>query len=688
MKFPSVFKTFILFTVVLNIELARGKNHRASRASNSLSKAEKQVKNLVPSVDVFVAELKQLEGGIKQANGDKKIINKKVQAVSNLGQYLEGKASLIGEHAKNKVRSILDDLLPIVDKILDFLSKLSNSSLLEIITQILKLTSLEDELSKFLAPFKDDPIECTEGELSTGILIQSVKVLIDDLRQFSKDTRRQNSVNAREVHSHANVISVLGKFLKEKVDEQWMKEPRGTTGKRQFKRLRLITRQVINSLDQIQQNDSPDKARLISVLNSGVKRFRKWLTRTKYASKNCTKAEEPKSIKINQCSSSPCKNGGTCDGSDVGFRCSCPKSHTGQLCETEICYLYESVKENRTADKVCFEQLSCCYSKSPFNVLPDHPRDIKLKLLVKEPGSDQYRCLNEHTGHLLDPNKETKLFSHGFLSYGTVEWIRETRGVFSKEFKDDFNLVSIDWEEGAKYLLDYNRASSNGQLVGKMVSTFLMDVLKLDPKRIHCIGHSLGSHVCGFIGKENTLKRITGLDPAGPLFEFFGPDHRLDPTDADFVDAIHTDAWGSGWFNIVDYGIMRPVGHVDFYPNGGGDQPGCRRKRKKRGLSICHHARSTELFKESIDSSCEFIAQPCNLATDNVKQGGCNTIPTCENHHVMGYYADKFKDRHGKYYLVTNSGHPRCIQSHLSSCFISKTLPISIHLTSTTGFPY
>ena len=39
----------------------------------------------------------------------------------------------------------------------------------------------------------------------------------------------------------------------------------------------------------------------------------------------------------------------------------------------------------------------------------------------------------------------------------------------------------------------------------------------------HCVGHSLGSHTCGFAGKNFaklglTLSRISALDPAGPLF--------------------------------------------------------------------------------------------------------------------------------------------------------------------------
>lgn len=47
-----------------------------------------------------------------------------------------------------------------------------------------------------------------------------------------------------------------------------------------------------------------------------------------------------------------------------------------------------------------------------------------------------------------------------------------------------------------------------------------------------------------------------------------GEDGHLSWTDAAFVDVIHTDGG--------HFGFARPIGHADFYPNGGvRRQPGC-----------------------------------------------------------------------------------------------------------------
>lgn len=57
------------------------------------------------------------------------------------------------------------------------------------------------------------------------------------------------------------------------------------------------------------------------------------------------------------------------------------------------------------------------------------------------------------------------------------------------------------------------------------------------------------------------------MDPALPLFKNADIDDRLDITDAQFVQVIHT---CSGLL-----GFNRALGHVDYWPNGGFNQPGC-----------------------------------------------------------------------------------------------------------------
>ena len=45
----------------------------------------------------------------------------------------------------------------------------------------------------------------------------------------------------------------------------------------------------------------------------------------------------------------------------------------------------------------------------------------------------------------------------------------------------------------------------------------------------------------------------------------------LSKNDADFVEVVHT----NGGTNHSTIAIFDPIGHVDFYANGGQHQPGC-----------------------------------------------------------------------------------------------------------------
>lgn len=86
-----------------------------------------------------------------------------------------------------------------------------------------------------------------------------------------------------------------------------------------------------------------------------------------------------------------------------------------------------------------------------------------------------------------------------------------------------------------------------------------------DPSKIYIVGHSLGSHIAGVAGKKvheltgKLLGRITALDPAGPCFSNISPSGRLDKTDAEYVDVIHS--------NAGMLGLREPVGKRLFFYN-------------------------------------------------------------------------------------------------------------------------
>ena len=114
------------------------------------------------------------------------------------------------------------------------------------------------------------------------------------------------------------------------------------------------------------------------------------------------------------------------------------------------------------------------------------------------------------------------------------------------------NVVVVDWAGGAEVTF-YSQAASTARVVGKMIAIFISLFAKYynyKPNRFHLIGHSLGCQVASFTGKYfNTtpcINRITAMDPAGPDFYHNPPAQRLDPSDATYVDVLHTNgAWSA-----------------------------------------------------------------------------------------------------------------------------------------------
>ncbi|XP_077287749.1 pancreatic lipase-related protein 2-like [Arctopsyche grandis] len=183
----------------------------------------------------------------------------------------------------------------------------------------------------------------------------------------------------------------------------------------------------------------------------------------------------------------------------------------------------------------------------------------------------------------------------------------------------------------------YFTTSTNSQIVGEALGGLLAKLYAGGIRKFYLVGHSLGAHASGFAGKTFLkltgvkLDRITGLDPAGPCFVYEPSNLRLDSTDANFVDIIHT--------NMYITGLSTQIGHVDFYPDGGSDMAGC-------FLASCSHLRSGYFFAESVYNN-KFLAVKCDNWNTFKSKSCSNNIKT-----YMGYWTPT--DVRGKYYLTTN----------------------------------
>ncbi|XP_041357545.1 pancreatic triacylglycerol lipase-like [Gigantopelta aegis] len=270
-----------------------------------------------------------------------------------------------------------------------------------------------------------------------------------------------------------------------------------------------------------------------------------------------------------------------------------------------------------------------------------------------------------------DANKKTKFVIHGWTHNAHRKWVQDMVAELLK--KEDVNVIAVDWSHGAG--LPYGQATANTRVVGAQTGqliNFLIANTNATADNFHLVGHSLGAHVAGYAGeKVNNMSRITGLDPAEPYFQDTDPVVRLDPTDAKFVDVIHTD--GSSIF-VLGLGAKQPMGHVDFYPNGGHEQPGCDHNILSKlvhtawnaatigyygaeAAIACSHMRSCYLFTESINSKCPFQAYPCASANE-FNKGGCLQC-YADQCSYMGYHADKSLAR-GSLYLNTQSSSKYC----------------------------
>ncbi|OWR54624.1 insect intestinal lipase 7 [Danaus plexippus plexippus] len=182
-------------------------------------------------------------------------------------------------------------------------------------------------------------------------------------------------------------------------------------------------------------------------------------------------------------------------------------------------------------------------------------------------------------------NRPTKVIAHGWGGSGNVNWIPQMVSAFLD--RSNVNVIVLDWSSTASG--SYTTSVRAVPDVGRHLANFLRFVFNTaggNWNNVHLVGHSLGAHAVGNAGRAAPSRpvRVTGLDPAGPLWR--GNSNALNRNSATYVESIHTDG-GS-------LGIMDPISHADFYPNGGRNrQPGC-------SDSSCSHERAQPLFSSTV----------------------------------------------------------------------------------------
>uniref|UniRef100_A0A131YSB5 Salivary lipase n=1 Tax=Rhipicephalus appendiculatus TaxID=34631 RepID=A0A131YSB5_RHIAP len=324
-------------------------------------------------------------------------------------------------------------------------------------------------------------------------------------------------------------------------------------------------------------------------------------------------------------------------------------------------------------DMRCYKGVGCFRKDDKYRLthplsLPRRPRYVRTKFYIYSRNNTsgrrlRTRFLRRDGKPFFQELKDLIILAHGYTQNVNSSWLHELKEALLQE--KDCNVVIVDWGRGCRSPL-YLTAVGNTALVGRQISLLVQKLSRkfggnVTAANVHLVGFSLGAQVCGFAGRHykkqtgTKLARISALDAARPLFE--QSEVYVSRTDAVFVDAIHT---SSGWTVLQkSLGMGKPYGHVDFYPNGGRDQPGC------GGLFEidCDHGRAPLYYIESLKyrHQCRFMTYKCKGGIDAFRNGLCDPgQPSGE----MGYYSNLAPGR-GLQFLKTNAHSPFCLPMNM-----------------------
>ncbi|EAT36808.1 AAEL011144-PA [Aedes aegypti] len=260
-------------------------------------------------------------------------------------------------------------------------------------------------------------------------------------------------------------------------------------------------------------------------------------------------------------------------------------------------------------------------------VYPRSPEELGVRFSVYNKhaqNSPKYVDLDDPDGiPQLGIESEGMLYviAHDHIAAGGEPWVhRLVRALLQNDTSGTASVLTIDWRRTSP--LGNLQHVSDSRLVGAitahMIHMIYTETGMQNLDKIHLLGHSLGAHLCGYVGyylqKDFGLRlgRITGMDPVVEMFADTDPMIRLDNSDAKFVDVIHTHAI---WY--------QSIGHVDFYPTGGHPHLGCDESTHTTQLGLrCNYMSSPELYLNAIQRRCSSVAIGCQ-SLEHFLAGDC-----------------------------------------------------------------
>ncbi|XP_072945593.1 pancreatic lipase-related protein 2-like [Epargyreus clarus] len=202
-------------------------------------------------------------------------------------------------------------------------------------------------------------------------------------------------------------------------------------------------------------------------------------------------------------------------------------------------------------------------------------------------------------------SRPIKVIVHGYAGNGNSEINSLLTSAWLSVI--DANVIVVDWRRlaSSNYLTAVSQAPNVGRAIGDFI-TWLINTGGGNWNEVHFTGFSLGGQIAGNAGRftGGRPRRVTGLDPVSPLWYY--NINAIGRNAGQYVEIIHT---------YYTRNNSPRIGHVDFYPNGGTDQPGCL-------TSICSHTRSYRLFASTIRTN-HLVGREC-LTMEEAQSNQCS----------------------------------------------------------------